>query len=183
MAQNQLASHTQQRVVQSKPTSMSHGDLMRLRPAVLGDLKSAVAFASNKDAPEDSEVERQFKLCKFTQLNLGALGAAVLVEWNPQGAANAQMLNVYVLRDGAYERLFASDGFGPIVLAGGRPVPDLVFGWTEGVCHANYYRYRFQDGRYVIDACNRETQGKNGDCAIAECESKLQTFPEPNANQ
>jgi hypothetical protein len=147
---------------------------------VLPDLRNAIAIFSNKEAPDASEVDRQFKQCNFTAVNLGTLGTGVLVEWNPLKAPNAQLLNIYVYREGSFERLLSSVGTPPTFVPGIRSVPDIIFGWTEGVCQARYSRYRYEGGRYVVDACNQETAGKNDECAITECGSGLSTFPNPN---
>jgi hypothetical protein len=150
---------------------------------VLPDLRAAVALLQNEEHPSAVEVARQFRHCKITTIKLGALGPAFVVEWNPLKAPNASMLNIYQFSHGAFHRLVQDAGFGPIILPGTAPVPDLAFGWSMGVCHASYARYHFQSSRYVVNACDRETKGKEGGCAIIACENKLPTFPSPNPNQ
>jgi hypothetical protein len=157
--------------------SLSAGELIHLRKAVLPDLRKAVATQQNE--PDVKDVSEEFKECKITPIDLGALGPAVVVEWNPFKAPNASMINIYVPSGGAYRRIVASDGFGPYILPGPRPAPDILFGGTAGACHASYSRYRYQRGRYAIDACDRESETAGGGCAIEACENKLPTFPDP----
>jgi hypothetical protein len=154
------------------------GELARLRDAVYPDLRKAVALLN--DDPGVKDVSDEFKSCRITQIDLGALGRGVVVEWNPMQTPNAAMVNVYLPDHDAYRQLIAESGFGPTILPGSRPVPDLVFGGTAGVCHATYTRYRFERGKYAADACDQEIEGKGGeDCAIAACQNKLPTFPNP----
>lgn len=154
-------------------------ELALLRPAVLPSLRKQIGIFNDETSPAATEVESEFKKCEFTPFKLGALGQAVLVVWNPLNNANAEMRNLYVRKDGTYHLLIAAEGFGPEILPEPRPVPDLVFGWGEGVCHATYSRYRYQNGHYKVDACNQETEGNGGDCAITSCANKLPTFPNP----
>ena len=156
---------------------LSEGDLAHLRDAVVPDLRKAVAIFN--DDPGVTNVSDEFKSCRITPIGLGALGRGVVVEWNPMQTPNASMINLYLPDHGAYRKLIAGSGFGPTVLPGSRPVPDLVFGGTMGVCHASYTRYRFERGKYSADACDQETEGKDGSCAIVACENKLPTFPNP----
>jgi hypothetical protein len=157
--------------------SLSAGELIRIRKAVLPDLRKAVAIQQNE--PDVKDVSEEFKECKITPINLGALGPAVVVEWNPFKAPNASMIDIFIPSGGAYRRIVASDGFGPYILPGPRPAPDLMFGGTAGACQASYSRYRYQRGRYSIDACDREAEAADGGCAIAACENKLPMFPDP----
>lgn len=131
---------------------------------------------NDEDNPEAAEVESEFRKCRFTPFKLGVLGPAVLVVWNPLNNANAEMRNIYLRKNGTYHLLIGAEGFGPEILPEPRPVPDLVFGWGEGVCHATYSRYRYQNGHYRVDACNQETEGTGADCAITSCANKLPTF-------
>jgi hypothetical protein len=128
----------------------------------------------------NKDVSAEWKQCKITPIRLGTLGTAVVVEWNPFKAPNASLINIYLPGNGSYHLLLASAGYGPTILPGNKPVPDLVFGGTGGVCHAVYSRYRYQDGRYAVDACNQETEGKNGECGIIACQHRnFPTFPNP----
>lgn len=170
-AQERLPAHAQ------PPSGVSPGDLLRLRPAVLPDLKKAIAITLNQSTVSANQANREFRHCKFSAIQLGTLGAAVVVEWNPMNAPNASMINIYAVEHGAYRRIAEGAGFGPDVLAGSHPIPDLVFGGAGGVCHSSYSRYRFQNGAYAVDACDQETEGKDGECAMVACENKLPTFP------
>jgi hypothetical protein len=165
-----------------KETSpLSHAQLASLRQAALPDLRKAVGTFNNDSGTRD--VSAEWKLCKITPIRLGTLGLAVVVEWNPLKAPNASMINIYLPAHGGYQLLLGSAGFGPTVLHGNKPVPDLVFGGTGGVCHAVYSRYRYQGGRYAVDACNQEKEAKDGDCAIVACEHRnFPTFPNPFPN-
>jgi len=150
-----------------------------LRPAVLPSLRKHVGIVNDEENPEAAEMESEFRKCMFTPFKLGVLGPAVLVVWNPLNNANAEMRNIYLRKNGAYHLLIEAEGFGPEILPEPRPVPDLVFGWGEGVCHATYSRYRYQNGHYKTDACDQETEGKDADCTITSCANKLPTFPNP----
>ncbi|HEX7158224.1 MAG TPA: hypothetical protein VF214_04390 [Edaphobacter sp.] len=160
---------------------ISTGDLARLRPVVQQDLKTLLAHVYNDDNLSAADLEDEFQQCKFTPLALGALGPAVLVEAGVgHGMANATMLNIYVPSHGTYRRVAEAAGFGPRIVPGPERVPDLVFGWASGVCHATFQRYRYQSGKYVRDACDQEYD--NGDCAIKSCIGlglNLPTFPNP----
>lgn len=160
------------------PAPLAAAELDHLRVAVLPDLRKAVGTLNNDSVNKDGSAE--WKQCKITPIRLGTLGPAVVVEWNPSKAPNASLINLYIPVNGAYHLLLGSAGFGPTILPGNKPVPDLVFGGTSGVCHAVYSRYRYQDGRYAVDACNQETEGKNGQCGIIACQHRnFPTFPNP----
>jgi len=165
---------------QTAPNSppLPPADLARLRAAVLPDLRKAVGTFNNDSKTKD--VSAEWKLCKITPIRLGTLGPAVVVEWNPAKAPNASMINIYLPANGEYHLLLGSAGFGPTLLPEKKPVPDLVFGGTGGVCHAVYSRYRYQNGHYAVDACNQEKESKDGNCSIIACEHRnFPTFPNP----
>ena len=170
-----------QSVADSSVSSLPRSELSSLRFAVTPDLSKAVATFEN--TPRTRDVSEEWKQCKFTPIHLGTLGPAVVVEWNPVKAPNASMINIYLPRNGQYRLLLANGGFGPTLLPGPNPVPDLVFGATGGVCHATYSRYRWLNEHYEVNACNQETEGKDGNCAIISCANrKLPTFPNPFPN-
>jgi hypothetical protein len=157
---------------------ISKSEIERLRPAVLPDLRALMARVEN-DNPSPADVDEEFRHCEFTLFKLGKLGAAVLVEAQPgHGKSNAAMLNLYVPSHGTFRRILAAEGFGPEIISGSKPVPDLVFGWSAGVCHTTFYRYHYEHGKYVADACiQEEDAGRDSeDCSIRACEGKLPTF-------
>jgi hypothetical protein len=58
--------------------------------------------------------------------------------------------------------------------------PIWSLGALGGLCHAVDSHYRYQNGHYVVDACNQEKEGKDSNCAILACEHRnLPTFPNP----
>jgi len=131
------------------------------------------------DKPSSADVAQEFRRCKVTPVKLGKLGIAMVVKEQPgNGATNAAMLNIYVSSHGTFRRILESEGFGPEIISGSKPVPDLVFGWAAGVCHATYYRYHYEHDKYVADACNQEEASTSDDdqCSVRACEGKLPTF-------
>ncbi|HEY6448761.1 MAG TPA: hypothetical protein VIY53_20065 [Acidobacteriaceae bacterium] len=156
-----------------------------LRPVVEIDLKKLLASMDNSSTPSQTGLDAEFAKCTFSRIDLGALGSAVLVdETDFSGATNQAMLDVYIRAGRSWRRIAEGEGFGPRVVANAGSVPDLVFGWTGGVCSASYTLLRYQRGEYVAAGCDREVsdpQGNGDDCSIAACESpaKLPTFPDP----
>ena len=63
--------------------------------------------------------------------------------------------------------------------------PDLIFGWTEGVCAASYSRYHYEKGQYNVNGCaqeDRDGESKPGEyCAIKACDGpeRLAVFEPP----
>jgi hypothetical protein len=184
-AQSQLpSSPTPKKSTQATP-GISARNLARLRPVVLQDLRALVAGVYNIEDPSAAYLEEEFQRCQFTPLTLGTLGPAVLVEAQPgHGKTNASMLNIYLPSHGSYRRIVEAEGFGPEIVPGPKSIPYLVFGWSFGVCHTKSHRYRYQSGKYSIDACNQETGGENGgSCLIESCEGSLPTFHDPWQDQ
>ena len=176
------AAQAQQQSPEAAP-GISSRELARLRPAVLRDLKPFLRKMEGGE-PTSADLDREFKACHFTALPLGKLGPAILVEAQAgHGMANAALLNLYVPDHAGYRRIVEAAGFGPEIVPGSLPEPDLVFGWASGVCHARYYRYRFKDGQYTPDACDQEVEGKDDNCAIERCEGGLPTFPHSSPGQ
>jgi hypothetical protein len=168
----------------SAPSSdVSAPELSRLRPIVMPDLKKLAATVDNENETDldAAYIESLFQQCRFTRLTLGSLGPAILVESDLGGGmGNFGMLNIYLPAHSSYRRILAEQGFGPKFLSAPGPVPDFVFGWAEGVCHATYSHYHYQNGSYISNACNREVEGKGDNCAIKTCKgSKLPTVPNP----
>jgi len=165
---------------------MSAQELVRLRPIVMPDLKKLAATFENENETDldPAYLESLFQQCRFTRVALGSLGPAIPVESDLGGGmGNFGMLNIYLPAHGSYRRIIAEAGFGPKFLSTPGPVPDLVFGWAGGVCHATYSRYHYQTGSYISSACNQEVEGKGDSCAIKTCEgSKLPKFPNPWPN-
>src|SRR5437868_5879820 len=162
---------------------LSTAELEKLRPVVEQDLKRVLARAYNIHNANAKDLDDEFKQCRLTHLDLGKLGAAVLVEHGITNR-NEEMINLYVPVHGSYRRIIAQAGFGPIILRGTRAVPDLVFGGTSGICTASLMRYRYTKGKYVADACDQEYRGDSADdgaCPIRRCEAfpNLPTFPNP----
>jgi len=119
-------------------------ELTRLRPVVLRDLKAHLSSIYREPA-SDVDAAQEFSRCKFSRLILGPLGPAILVEAAAgHGKTNAAMLNVYVPDHGSFRRVASAEGFGPEVLDRDGAPPDLIFGWTEGVCTASYSRYHYE---------------------------------------
>jgi hypothetical protein len=173
---------------QQSNASIPSAELARLRPVVLPDLK---AFLSNiyREPVSDADAVQEFSDCKFSRLILGPLGPAILVEASAgHGKTNAAMLNLYVPDHGSFRRVAAAQGFGPEVMDRNGAPPDLVFGWTEGVCTVTYHRYHYEKGQYNVNGCaqeDRDSEPKTGEfCAIKECDSpgKLAVF-DPPSNQ
>ena len=193
-----VRSNSEQESIPSNP-DVSAAERQRLRPVLLPDLKEVLARVYNIHQPTAADLESELKACHFLPLKLGALGRAILVEDRGPGGRNSVMLNVYLPAQGSYRRLIGETGFGPMVLKGDRPVPDLVFGTTMGVCHATRVRYRYTNGNYAPDACNQEYDDSAGDhsqadrriakegeneCPIKQCEGKIRlpNFPSPFAD-
>ncbi len=158
---------------------ISRHELALLRPALIPDLSKAVALLDNDDHVTAADLNEAIKECEFKHIRLGALGTAILASWDPFRAPNASMVSVYGLRDGSYHRLVKDIGFGPEILKGSRPVPDLAFGWTNAGCDIKSLRYRYQGGRYKADACNQGIAIKDDNCTIKACGNGLPTFPDP----
>ncbi len=162
---------------------ISRAEFKQLRPVVFNDLKALIARVENEPSPTPKNIEEEFLRCKFTPLQLGTLGRAILVEGEPgHGATNATMLNIYLPEHGSYRLILQAGGFGPRA-TGDSSIPDLVFGWASGVCHAKYYRYTFKKSQYDTAACDQESEGappSPDDCAIHSCGGgHLPTFPSP----
>jgi hypothetical protein len=146
-----------------------------LRSAVLPDLRKAVAKTLNM--PGIKDVDKQFKECTISPLQLGTLGSAVVVTWNPFNAPNASMIAVYLPEGSRFRKIAQGVGFGPRILKT-EGIPDLMFGVAGGVCHATYFRYRYHGNAYRVDACDQENEGEaGGDCVISRCQGSLPTFP------
>lgn len=164
-------------------SGLSAHELARLRPVVMPDLRRLLARVYN-DNPSAVDLEKEFQDCHFTQLKLGTLGLAVLVEAEAgHGKSNAAMLNIYVPSHGSYRRILEAAGSGPEIFRGPGSVPDLVFGWSSGVCYTKYYRYRYERGKYAVNACYQEDRGENwdgGDCKVKSCDENLPTFSLPS---
>jgi len=183
LAQLQTTSSTPDQVSAKGAPSLSSAELAKLRPVVERDLKEVLARAYNLRDATAKDLDEEFKQCRFTGLKLGKLGAAVVVEHGITNR-NEEMINLYLPRNGSYERIIAQAGFGPIVLDASKEVPDLVFGGTSGVCQASLIRYRYTKGKYVADACDQEYRDGSADdgaCPIRRCEAtpNLPTFPNP----
>jgi len=146
-------------------------DLTRLQAAVLPVLRKAVGTFDNDSKARD--VSAEWKLCKISPIRLGTLGPAVVVEWNPAKAQNASMINIYLPANGEYQLLLGSAGFGPALFPGTKLAPDLVFWVTGGVCHAVYSRHRYQNGHYVVEACNQEKKAKLATVASSPANSAI----------
>lgn len=182
-AQLQTTPSTQDQASAKGAPGLSPAELAKLRPVVERNLKEVLARAYNDRDATAKDLDDEFKQCRFTRLKLGKLGAAVVVEHGITNR-NEEMINLYVPRNGTYERIIAQAGFGPIVLNGSRDVPDLVFGGASGVCEASLMRYRYTKGKYVADACDQEYRDGSADdraCPIRRCEAapNLPTFPNP----
>lgn len=160
-------------------------EVRRLRPVVLPDLKARLASIDGKPV-SDADAVQEFGHCKFSRLVLGPLGPAILVEAAVgHGKTNAAMLNVYVPDHGSFRRVVAAAGFGPQVVDRDGAPPDLVFGWTEGVCTTIYHRYHFETDHYTLNGCaqeDRDGSPKAGEfCSIRACgdREKLAVFDPP----
>lgn len=165
--------------------AITTAEIEALRPAVYADLERQIAIVDNIDHPTLADERDEFQQCRFTPVPLGRVGTAVLVQSDiGSGAANAGMLNLYLREKESYRRILQGEGFGPRVISRPGQAPDLVFGWTEGVCHASYERYRWNGRTYDGIACDQEEVPANGDtdhCAIAACPGPhpQPTFPDP----
>ena len=170
---------------QQSNASIPAAELTRLEPAVLPDLKARLSTIYGKPI-SDADAAQEFSRCKFSRLILGPLGPAILVEAAAgHGKTNAAMLNVYVSDHGSFRRVATADGFGPQVMDRDGSPPDLIFGWTEGVCSVTYYRYHYEKSHYNVNGCAQEDRkGKpkpSEFCAIKACDSteKLAVFDPP----
>lgn len=170
---------------QQSKASIPSAELTRLRPVVLPDLKARLSSIYGEPV-SDADALQEFSRCKFSRLILGPLGPAILVEAAAgHGKSNAAMLNVYVPDHGSFRRVAAANGFGPQVMDRVGAPPDLIFGWTEGVCTVTYHRYHYEQGEYNVNGCaqeDRNAKPKPGQsCAIKACESteKLAKFDPP----
>ena len=147
------------------------------------DLKELLT-QMNGEAPMPEELDQEFEACTFTALQLGKLGPAVLVQdLNFAGKSNLALINIYRPQNGEYKQLASGKGFVEL-LDGPAEIPDILYGWTLGVCHAMYYRLRYTAGTYTEDACNQEEEPASGGdtCGIEPCETsggKLPTFLSP----
>lgn len=163
--------------------SITDAELAALRPVALADLKQRMAQFDNEQ-PADSEVEQEFQKCTFTPLNLGKLGRAIVVESDiGAGAQNGGWLGIYVPEHSRWRKIDESAGFRPRTVPRANGIPDLVFVWAAGVCHATYSLVRWQGSQFQAVACDQEVEGKtdSADCEITACEGpkKLPTFPNP----
>jgi len=171
--------------IKAKSGSFSRSDLLRLRPVLMRDLIPIFKLVYNDPNPNSADIQEAFLSCQLTPLKLGKIGSVVLVEWRGMGGVNVPMLNIYVSTGRSYRKIIDAGGFGPsIVPRTGSSVPDLLFGGTSGVCHAELNRYRYINGRYQIDACDQEYPGSGDACQVRICEdaahpSRLPTFPDP----
>jgi len=165
--------------------SIPSAELTRLQPVVLSDLKARLSSIYGEPV-SDADAVQEFSHCKFSRLILGQLGPAIMVEAAAgHGKTNAAMLNVYVPDHGSFRRVAAANGFGPQVMDRDGAPPDLIFGWTEGVCTVTYYRYHYEKGQYNVNGCAQEDgngKPKTGEfCAIKACDrtEKLAVFDPP----
>jgi len=179
-AQTQDSQDTNKPFVRVVPLTAKQ--LKLLRPVVERDLKPFLKTFLN-DEPDAAAVEEEFLQSQYTPMNLGALGPAILVEAHSgQGATgNSALVNLYVPSHGSYRRIISTAGWGPEIGDEKRAVPDLIFGWASGVCHATLQRFRYVTGEYKRDACDQEVQDEQrGACEVKSCEkSSLPTFPDP----
>lgn len=152
-----------------------------LRQAMLPDLRKELARIG--EGPGADTPEGAWDECAVRAIRLGVLGRVLVVEWNPAGAPNASLINLYVLQDGHPRRIASDCCSGPDVLTGPRDIPDIVFGDTGGVCQEQYSRSRYKNGQYQQDACDRMAEGKGGSCVVTPCKGKEPTFPNPYPNQ
>lgn len=170
---------------QQSNSSITSAELTRLKPVVLPDLKARLSSIYGEPV-SDADAVQEFSHCKFSRLILGPLGPAILVEAAAgHGKTNAAMLNVYVPDHGSFRRVAAADGFGPQVMGRDGELPDLIFGWTQGVCTVTYYRYHYEKGQYKVNGCaqeDRNGKARAGEfCAIKPCDDteKLTVFDPP----
>jgi len=164
---------------QSDRAAVSAADRASLFPVVYPGLKPAVVTLDNSPVTRQ-DVADEYKNCRFSHVDLGALGLAVVVEWNPMSAPNANFIGVYIRRLGAWHKLVVNSGFGPTIISGPQPIPDLVFGGNGGgVCQSEYFRFRYAHGTYRPNACNQEKRGSGEGCQIVSCGNGLPTFPDP----
>ncbi|MGB7135342.1 MAG: hypothetical protein WBD46_08640 [Acidobacteriaceae bacterium] len=137
-----------------------------LYPVVAPDLKKAIAVGFNDDTLSDKDVRSEYaNSCRFEAIHLGTLGRAIVVTWSV-GGVNANLINVYMRQNEVWHLLIAGSGYGPELISDSRPIPDLIFGGTAGACDGIYSRYRYKNGRYQPNACNREVDAGGGKCAI-----------------
>lgn len=166
--------------------TVSRAELLGLRPIVEKDLRALLKRVYNDDTVSAGDLENEFEQCNFTAVRLGSIGRAILVEAQAGHGAtgNAAMLNLYARSGDSYRRIIDTAGFGPAIYPRAGAPPDLVFGWTSGVCYVTYYRYRFANGKYSVNGCDQEYRAK-GDvsesCLIKACEGAQHypTFQDP----
>lgn len=182
------ASPTSANSVKAKSEGFSRTDLMRLRPVLFRDLVPTAKLVYNDPDLRPADIEDAFLSCRFTPLRLGKLGPAVLVEWDGLSqVSNVAILNIYIPSSGSYRKIIAEEGFGPsIVPHVSSSVPDLLFGWASGVCHASFSRYSYDGDKYKLDACDEEYPSSEGNCDVRACKDParpqpLPTFPDPTS--
>jgi len=174
-----VAAYRPARSQQPDRSEVSAADRASLFPVVYPDLKPAVVTLDNSPVTLQ-DVADEYRNCRFSIVALGALGPAVVVNWNPMSAPNANFIGVYIRRSGAWHKLVVDGGFGPIIIHGSEPIPDLVFGGNGGgVCQSEYFRFRYAHGTYRANACNQEKRGSGPGCQILSCGNDLPTFPDP----
>jgi hypothetical protein len=180
-----FAQPTTPRQKQPQEVRITAQQLNQLRPVLEKDLAVLLKTVYN-DPPTPADIQYEFLHCQFTPLHLGKLGPAILVEAQAgHGAqANAALLNIYLPEKNSYRRILEGAGFGPEIGMPLRPIPDLIFVWASGVCHAVYEHYRYNGKKYERDACDQQPgDAATGDtCGVKRCEnSSLPTFPDPEA--
>ncbi|HEX7287705.1 MAG TPA: hypothetical protein VF532_16065 [Candidatus Angelobacter sp.] len=160
---------------QHNSTGVSVRELARLRPVVKRDLKKVLQRTRNINTPSAAELENEFQQCRFTPLQLGRLGRAVLVQDQSDGGKNVLLLNIYVPSRGSYRLLISEAGVGPLFLPGPGYAPDIIFG-TAGVCYS-LARYRYIAGKYQLDACIERQRDEHDNCVVKSCGKP--SFPDP----
>jgi hypothetical protein len=94
----------------------------RLCPVVLLDLKKLAATVDNDNDLDPEYLNDLWGQCRFSRVNLGSLGSAILIASNEGGgAANFGMLNLYLPDGNSYRRILAEAGFGPNTFAAPAP--------------------------------------------------------------
>src|ERR1035441_8986517 len=132
--------------VQPDQHKLSTAEVASLRPVVRRDLRSLAATQSNDNYVSPADLDRLFRRCRFSRIDLGSLGPAVVVEeLEFAGASNLSMINVYVPSGKSWRRVAVGEGFGPQVVPGGGGGPGLVYGWGEGVCNTTFHLYRYHE--------------------------------------
>lgn len=165
--------------------ALSKAEMRSLRPILLRDVRVAAATLYNDPRIKTKELNSSLQHCTFSKIKLGPLGTAVVVDWPAiPGAANSSMINVYLPEGKSWRKVAEGAGFGPRVVPRVQGIPDLVYGWTTGVCHATFNRYAYRKGSYQQDACDQEaysSDSRESTCGIIACEGpkKWPTFEEP----